>query len=375
MVSLLASLPSRMSAASLLWPLGISMAMVNTVCAVLLLISLGAAIYAIRMRIRARTLQRAIGDEVARQTRESLIERERSRILEAIGNTLPLPQVLALIVNFISEQRRGLRCWCILRRGATVPSASAGTLEYPGDDVEQFRYDIHTADEEWLGAFLLEGHPSPDDSELLRMGTDLAMLAIQNRQMQEALIHRTEHDPLTDLPNRLLFERRVAQAMAAAERHTYGFALIYIDLDHFKRVNDRYGHHIGDLYLRTVARRLSERLRRRDTLGRVGGDEFLALITQVYERAEVEEVVQRLADAFTSPFPLQEFLLTGTASFGIALFPHDGASLQQLEVAADAAMYASKRATRSRSVEVKESSHGLRHFHPHAPVPQGKVDA
>ncbi|WP_164981455.1 GGDEF domain-containing protein [Silvibacterium dinghuense] len=333
------------------------------------------AIYRFCMHGPAQPLRQSIEEETARQHCQALLERERSLILEAIGQTLPLKQLLESIADFISGHRHQLRCWCITARGITAPSATAMELEYPGAEIPQFRHEIYTQDKEWLGFFLLEGTWSAQDDTVLEIGTALAALAIRNRQMHEDLVRRSEHDALTDLPNRILLEQRVAQAMATAERHAQGFALIYIDLDHFKKINDRYGHRTGDAYLQTVARRLSERLRRRDTLARVGGDEFLALITQVNDRSEVEEVVHRFAGCFDAPFPIYDHLLVGTASLGIAFFPEDGRTFQELEMAADAAMYASKRMAGSRNQGAQEAPLDLLPLHPQPPVPSSTIDA
>jgi len=121
--------------------------------------------------------------------------------------------------------------------------------------------------------------------------------------------------------------------------------LIYIDLDKFKVVNDTYGHHIGDLYLQKVALRMKHQLRSADLLARLGGDEFAALVPTARSRAEVEEVALRLERCMDEPFHIGEFVLRGSASVGIAVYPDDGASKDMLLSFADTAMYASKHAT------------------------------
>ena len=176
----------------------------------------------------------------------------------------------------------------------------------------------------------------------------LAALAIDNRRLYEDLIHRSEYDQLTDVPNRILLECRIASALSNAQRYRQQFALIYIDLDQFKRVNDRYGHRVGDIYLQKVAKRLSERLRSRDTLARVGGDEFIALIPALRDRSEANEIARRLEDCFDSPFNIDDLIFSGTASVGIAVYPEDGTEAHELKLVADAAMYASKHSGDSR---------------------------
>ncbi len=208
------------------------------------------------------------------------------------------------------------------------------------------RRDICSSSGERLGVFILDGiHASGDalgGSELLDLGASLAALAIDNRQLYEDLIHRSEYDQLTEVPNRFLLECRISTALASAQRHGQHFALIYIDLDQFKKVNDRHGHRIGDIYLQKVAKRLSDRLRSRDTLARVGGDEFIALIPSVRDRREANDIARRIKDCFASPFFVDDLILNGTASIGVAVYPEDGTEAHELKLVADAAMYASK---------------------------------
>ena len=178
--------------------------------------------------------------------------------------------------------------------------------------------------------------------EALEMGASLAALAIDNRRLYETLIHRSQYDQLTNAANRFLLESRLEEALAHAKRSQTHFALIYIDLDQFKHVNDFYGHRVGDVYLQQVAERFSEKLRGMDTLARVGGDEFIALIPVVRNRAEVDEITGRLEHCFDEPFEIDDYSIGGTASIGIAMYPEDGFTKEELKRVADAAMYAHK---------------------------------
>jgi diguanylate cyclase (GGDEF)-like protein len=132
--------------------------------------------------------------------------------------------------------------------------------------------------------------------------------------------------------------------------------LIYIDLDYFKQVNDSYGHQVGDQYLQEVALRMKRQLRPHDTLSRLGGDEFAVLLPMVRNRAEVEEIAQRLERSFDEPFAFEELTLTGSASVGIALYPQDGATRDDLLNAADAAMYLVKNDRRQIEKSLPQSS-------------------
>jgi diguanylate cyclase (GGDEF)-like protein len=131
--------------------------------------------------------------------------------------------------------------------------------------------------------------------------------------------------------------------------------LIYIDLDKFKQVNDLYGHQFGDLYLQEVSLRMKRQLRNVDMLARLGGDEFAVLLPQVGNRATVEEIAQRLEYSFDEPFAIEGQFLHGTASIGIALYPEDGATKDDLLSAADGAMYVTKNA--NRAVGTKQAEH------------------
>jgi diguanylate cyclase (GGDEF)-like protein len=155
-------------------------------------------------------------------------------------------------------------------------------------------------------------------------------------------LRRSEFDLLTDIHNRFSLEKRLDAQIEVARQDAGIFGLIYIDLNKFKQVNDQYGHHIGDLYLQEVARRMKQQLRSHDLLARLGGDEFAVLLPMVHNRADVEEVSQRLEHCFEAPLALEENILKGSASFGIAVYPEDGATKDKLLNVADAAMYAAK---------------------------------
>ena len=299
-----------------------------------------------RMSIQTEILRHTMEEEAARERRQAFLERERGRVLEAINSSMPLEQVLGMITAFISEQMHGLCCWCVPPNGVMIGSTNFRADDPPIEGSPHTRRDIFSSSGERLGVFILDGIHEPGDSlggsELLDLGARLAALAIDNRRLYEDLIHRSQYDQLTEIPNRFLLESRIATALASANRHRQRFALIYIDLDQFKGVNDRYGHRIGDIYLQKVAKRLSDRLRSRDTLARVGGDEFIALIPAVHDRGEANDIARRLEDCFAAPFHIDDLILKGSASIGVAVYPEDGTDAHELKLVADAAMYASK---------------------------------
>lgn len=167
---------------------------------------------------------------------------------------------------------------------------------------------------------------------------------ISERQaMEAALEHRALHDPLTDLPNRTLFFDRLRQAILSGRRDRKQVALMLLDLDRFKRVNDVYGHAVGDALLRKVSKRLTEGRRGTDTVARIGGDEFAALLRGVAGREASVRMVRKLLNSLKAPFSIGRRRIALGASAGIALFPDDGEDVDALLRRADAAMYQAKR--------------------------------
>jgi diguanylate cyclase (GGDEF)-like protein len=152
-----------------------------------------------------------------------------------------------------------------------------------------------------------------------------------------------ELDPLTGLPNRALLRDRVAQAMAAARRHGSRLALLFLDLDGFKQINDTLGHAAGDQTLREVALRLSQAVRAADTVGRYGGDEFLILLSEVSHAADAAVIAAKLLAVLAEPLQVAGQDMRLTASIGIGIHPDDADTLEALIAQADAAMYLAKR--------------------------------
>jgi diguanylate cyclase (GGDEF)-like protein/PAS domain S-box-containing protein len=164
----------------------------------------------------------------------------------------------------------------------------------------------------------------------------------QRRMTEKQLEYRAHYDPLTDLPNRVLFRDRVVNGLAQAHRHHSGLAIMYLDLDHFKLVNDALGHAFGDGLLAVVARRLQNCLRASDTISRIGGDEFSILINDISGADSVGHIARKLLESFNEPFRIEQHDLYVTASIGISLYPTDGEDAETLVKSADAAMYRAK---------------------------------
>ena len=166
---------------------------------------------------------------------------------------------------------------------------------------------------------------------------------ISERKQQEDHIRRLAfHDPLTGLPNRLLFQDRLVQALAEARRDDHLVALMFLDLDRFKDVNDTLGHHVGDLMLREVSARIQQSVREIDTVARLGGDEFVVILTRIRDSRDPAPVAEKILEAISSRMTLAGTEVFANSSIGIALYPNDASSAEELMKSADAALYHAK---------------------------------
>ncbi len=190
---------------------------------------------------------------------------------------------------------------------------------------------------EWL-AITTVPEDADDAGKYVATFTDIT----KRKQAEELLRHKAQHDPLTDLPNRALFEDRLDGALAASRRYGRQFGLLAIDLDLFKEVNDSLGHEAGDDLLVAVARHLLSCVREADTVARIGGDEFAILLTEVGGAAEVEQVARRALELLAQPFRLDAGTARISASIGMALYPDHGDNAGDLRRNADRALYAVK---------------------------------
>jgi len=295
-----------------------------------------------KVRRQTAALSERAEKEAAQERRQSQLEQRRSRILEDINGTAPLAGILEQITQLVSFRLGGPPCWCEVTDGARLG-------EYRAEGAQHIaREDIPARSGPPLGALFCVVNPEAGGAEsaALSIGARLATLAIETRKLYSDLLHRSEFDLLTDIHNRFSLDQHLDALILLARQKASIFALIYVDLDQFKQVNDLYGHRIGDLYLQEAALRMKRQLRPQDMLARLGGDEFAALVPSVRNRAEVEEIALRLERCFGEPFSLESHLLRGAASVGIAIYPENGATGDRLLNAADAAMYVAKYAKR-----------------------------
>lgn len=198
-----------------------------------------------------------------------------------------------------------------------------------------------------LGALIVKRAAQGDryshkDIELLQFVSTQIASAIERKQTHLRLLHRAGHDPLTALPNRALFHDRLQTALRLAERNKAGIALLYIDLDRFKLVNDSLGHDVGDLLLQEISGRLVHNIRVSDTAARLGGDEFVVLLNNTSLPEHAVQVAETIRAALNVPYAIGGHEITITPSIGVACYPTHGNNCEQLIKHADQAMYDAK---------------------------------
>jgi diguanylate cyclase (GGDEF)-like protein len=283
-------------------------------------------------------LRTKVHQQTAKLATMTQFEQRRSLILEKINGSDPLDEILGEIGGLVSSTLNGVECWC------EIPGEIAQEADPPLRetlDIREVRIIGHANTS--LGILYARFNPqvqrSAKETEVLTGGARLASLAIETRRLYIDLRRRSEFDLLTEIPNRFAMEKFMDLRIEEARARGDLLGLIYIDLDKFKLINDQYGHHVGDLFLQAVAARMKRQLRDSDMLARLGGDEFAALVSVAHNRAEVEDIADRLVHCFDEPFVVEEHLLVGAASIGIALYPDNGTSKDSLLNAADVAMY------------------------------------
>jgi diguanylate cyclase (GGDEF)-like protein/PAS domain S-box-containing protein len=195
-----------------------------------------------------------------------------------------------------------------------------------------------------------EAHIAPvfDDEGTVKHYVAVKLDITERKKVEERIAHMAQHDALTDLPNRPLFSDRLEQAMALAERDGTSMALMFLDLDGFKPVNDTFGHAVGDLLLQEAAHRIRECVRAADTVGRIGGDEFVVLLHRIEDEDDALTVAEKIRQALCRPFELAGQRLEISCSIGIAIYPEHGADEKELSQSADSAMYCAKQEGRNR---------------------------
>ncbi|MGA7523152.1 MAG: GGDEF domain-containing protein [Acidobacteriaceae bacterium] len=314
--------------------------------------------------------------EATRLTSDARLERQRSHILELINSFQPLPELLSAIQTCAEEMWPGTVAYIHVLVERTLV-LTAGSRLFPSDLVRLQNVDPSTSAEpcalavrsrgltgcpgsahiwsrpilssrgEILGTLTFEndeGNPLHLNSDAFDFGCNLAAIAVDNRRLYEDILHRSRHDQLTGLPNRSVIEERLEEAIRVAERARTFTALLFLDLDDFKSVNDSYSHRVGDAFLIEVAHRFRACLRGGDMIGRIGGDEFVAVLTELNDPGLARVIADRLVHAMDPPFLIEHHLIRGSVSVGLAVYPASGQSAVTITHLADQAMYAAKRA-------------------------------
>jgi diguanylate cyclase (GGDEF)-like protein len=311
---------------------------------VILLISITIALIA--AGIWGFILQTKLRHKTGKLATLAYLEQRRSRILADINSSKPLVEIIETITEMVSFMLDGAPCWCDIRDGARL-----GNCPPDEDRLQILQEEIPARSGPPLGTLFVgfdsSGIPGvrrtfAAEGEALSGAAKLAMLAMETRRLYSDLLRRSEVDMLTNVHNRRSMGERIDALIEEARQNASVFGLIYIDLDKFKPINDRYGHHVGDIFLQEVASRMKQQLRSHDLLARLGGDEFAVLLPMVRNRTRIEEIALRLEHCFQEPFSIDGNLIQGAASFGYSIYPEDGTTKDSLLSAADAAMYVAK---------------------------------
>lgn len=275
------------------------------------------------------------------------MEQMRSRLLEHLNGSTTLLDLVDEATEIVSFRLNGAACWCELADGR-----QRGTRPKHFTGLRIAEHRILSRSGAQLGVISAAFHARTISSKIemdaLTSAAGLIALAVENRRLYSDLQHRSEFDLLTELHNRFSLEQRLSEMIEHGKSEKSRFGLIYIDLDGFKLINDHYGHQIGDRYLQQVTLRMKHQLRPTDIMARLGGDEFAVLIQDAAVHEDIHSVVARLDSCFSNPFRIDDNLIRGAASFGVALFPVDGSTQDSLLNSADAAMYVAKHQRRAR---------------------------
>ncbi|KQZ27568.1 diguanylate cyclase domain-containing protein [Duganella sp. Root1480D1] len=238
----------------------------------------------------------------------------------------------------------------VLQPGERLAYASAPS-GVPPPDVTGWHHVSLSASGIVFGEMRLDlghyGALSSRDIDLLEFTAGQAGAVIERLALHADLAHAARYDELTGLPNRRLFQDRILSAIARCRRGQSRGALLFIDLDDFKQVNDEHGHVAGDQLLQAIARRITSCVREADTVARIGGDEFVALLENVPDHAQAEALASKIRQVISTPLLLAGRTVQPHASIGIALYPEHGEVIDQLMRHADQAMYASKAARKA----------------------------
>jgi diguanylate cyclase (GGDEF)-like protein len=336
----------------------------------------------IRAAEAAKKLESAnlgLRQQAADLERAEALESGSNRILELIARNELLNGILHEIALLVERQEPGCRCAVVRSRNerievAATPTfaaelrerlesmaAAASGLSHEsslngliqavgfsnGPDLHTFRFvRVPSQSGDLTGSCLAVARPGSDTapplSPVLTRAASLAAIALDHAALYEKLSFQAGHDALTEVPNRLLFQERLQEAVAGARNHNRSFGVCMVDLDRFKQVNDLYGHRFGDGLLRQVAHRILDCVRPGDTVARLGGDEFAIILDNLPSPEKAGQIVKRIVSALNTPFSVFDKDLRVTGSVGFSIYPDDAGDPAALVRNADTAMYRCK---------------------------------
>lgn len=319
----------------------------------------GAQDYLIRGEIEARELVRALENAIQRKIIEEALfeEKERAQVtLDSIGDAVISTDVDGKItfINLVAERLTG---WSVPEASgqqmnavfrivdATTRQTIINPMEeaIPRNRVEHLPGNCILIRRDGQEVFIEDSAAPIHDRSGGVTGSVIVFRDVSTaRALAEATVHASQHDFLTGLPNRLLLHDRLAQAIALARRRSSQLAVLFIDLDGFKHINDSLGHLVGDKLLQSIAQRLQHHLRTPDTVCRHGGDEFVLLLQDLREQEDAAITAKRIIDLISEVHSIGEHELHITASIGVSFYPEDGTDAETLMKNADIAMYQAK---------------------------------
>jgi diguanylate cyclase (GGDEF)-like protein/PAS domain S-box-containing protein len=303
----------------------------------------GGYVYGLVSRIEVQSLAPVLRDKQGRES-ETLMRHVVANSFDAIvtlrdeGTVVTFNRVAQKMFGYDEGEALGRNVSELIRlphaedrvaRGAETRGSRRALYETEGHCKDGRRFPMELA-VTWIAA------------EGLRRRVMFMRDITERKAQQEALRYRATHDSLTDLPNRNLLQERLEEALASARQHTWPVAFLLLDLDRFKEINDTLGHHIGDLLLRKIARRLEASVRESDTIARLGGDEF-AVLMPATGLESAGQMARQLIQALEEPFQIEGLSLQVETSVGITLYPEHGNAPAALIRRADVAMYAAKK--------------------------------
>jgi diguanylate cyclase (GGDEF)-like protein len=290
-----------------------------------------------------------------RAERRRAWEEAQNRILEMLVSSEPLGAILDVIARAARRQFSGSFCVILVRESAperegdffvgAAPDVPPAWLESPPPHARSLALGDH-------GKILLLSAESPqgaDWEDRLRVLARFAQIGIEHRRFLDQLSYQAHHDTLTRLPNRALLNDRLENAVMEAHARHQRVGLLYIDVDELRHINERLSHRSGDDVLIEVARRLRAALRPADTLGRIGGDEFIVILPDIADAGAAMGIAARLLESVRQPMRIDDCEITVTVSIGMTVFPDDGEDAAGLQRQADAAMCYAKTLGRNRA--------------------------